>query len=186
MKGHNDLIDEVHEFWFGPSPYERRVIWFEKDPDFDTEIRTRFGEAWAQASSGAFDHFAETARGRLVLLVLLDQFSRNLYRGNALAFSNDAKALELANVGIREGHDMEVTQYERIFMYLPFEHSEVLADQKRFIELCVNLPERNLTAGRQHLVIIEKFGRFPHRNEALGRITTEEEAAFLLKPDSSF
>lgn len=186
MSGHSDLIDGVHNFWFGRPPYERRLIWFEKDSDFDTEIRTRFGDAWTQASSGAFDHFAETARGRLALLILLDQFSRNLFRGDARSYSNDAKALALAKDGIRKGHDMEASIYERIFMYLPFEHSEVLAEQKQFIKLCVNLPKRNLEAGRKHLVIIERFGRFPHRNEALGRITTEEEATFLLEPDSSF
>jgi uncharacterized protein (DUF924 family) len=186
MSDSSHLIDDVHNFWFGPPPYERRLIWFEKDLEFDAEIRARFGEAWLQASSGAFDHFAETARGRLALLVLLDQFSRNLYRGDARSYSNDAKALALAKVGIREGHDMEISIYERIFMYLPFEHSEVLTEQKQFIKLCANLPERNLKAGRKHLVIIERFGRFPHRNDALGRITTEKEAAFLLEPDSSF
>jgi uncharacterized protein (DUF924 family) len=182
----DDLIEAVHGFWFGPPPYERRAIWFEKDSDFDAEIQTRFGEAWGPASSGTFDHFSDTARGRLALLVLLDQFSRNLHRGDARAFSNDDKALALAKVGVEKGHDMEVTLYERVFMYLPFEHSENLDDQNRMVELCVNLPEKNLEFAQKHLVIIEWFGRFPHRNEALGRVTTPEEAAFLLEPDSSF
>ena len=186
MSAGDDLIEAVHGFWFGPPPYERRAIWFEKDSDFDAEIQTRFGEAWGPASSGTFDHFSDTARGRLALLVLLDQFSRNLHRGDARAFSNDDKALALAKVGVEKGHDMEVTLYERVFMYLPFEHSESLDDQNRMVELCVNLPEKNLEFAQKHLVIIEWFGRFPHRNEALGRVTTPEEAAFLLEPVSSF
>ncbi len=186
MTSDDDLIGAVHGFWFGPPPYERRAIWFQKDPVFDAEIRTRFGTAWTQASSGAFDHFDETARGRLALLILLDQFSRNLCRGDARAYSNDAKALALAKAGIDAGHDREVTDNERVFMYLPFEHSEDIIEQRRMMELCVTLPERNQEGARKHIVIIERFGHFPHRNEALGRVTTPEEAAFLLEPDSSF
>ncbi|MBT5110483.1 MAG: DUF924 domain-containing protein [Rhodospirillaceae bacterium] len=181
-----DLIEAVHGFWFGPPPYERRAVWFEQDPVFDADIKTRFGDVWAQATSGAFDHVAGTARGRLALLIVLDQFSRNLHRGDARAFSNDAKALALAKAGIDEGHDREITQIERVFMYLPFEHSEDLAEQNRMMELCAHLPESNLEWAQKHLVIIERFGRFPHRNEALGRTTTPEEAAFLLESDSSF
>ncbi|MBL4721709.1 MAG: DUF924 domain-containing protein [Alphaproteobacteria bacterium] len=182
----DSLLDAVHKFWFGPPPYERREIWFKKDAAFDAEIRTQFGDHWAQASAGAYDHFAETARGRVALLILLDQFSRNLFRGEARAFSNDAKALALAKESVDNGHDMAVSKIERVFMYLPFEHNEDLADQHRMMALCANLPERNLEWARKHLVIIERFGRFPHRNDALGRETTPEEAAFLTEPDSSF
>lgn len=181
-----ECIEAVHKFWFGPPPYENRNAWFENDPVFDVEIRERFGETWALASSGALDHFAGSARGRLALLILLDQFSRNLCRGAARAYSNDAQALALAKAGIVEGHDMAVTPVERMFMYLPFEHSERLEDQKRMIELCANLPPLNLEYAQKHIVIIERFGRFPHRNDVLGRTTTPEEAVFLREPDSSF
>ena len=187
MSAGDDLIEAVHGFWFGPPPYERRAIWFEKDSDFDAEIQTRFGEAWGPASSGTFDHFSDTARGRLALLVLLDQFSRNLHRGDARAFSNDDKALALAKVGVEKGHDMEVTLYERVFMYLPFEHSEAPADQERCVALFDRLcDERWNDYAARHLEIIARFGRFPHRNDTLCRASTDEEKAFLEEPGSSF
>jgi uncharacterized protein (DUF924 family) len=186
MADSNDLIDTIHEFWFGAAPFERREIWFKKDASFDAEIRAQFGGHWEQASAGAYDHFAETAKGRLALLILLDQFSRNLFRGDGRAYSNDVKALALAKDGVETGHDMAISKIERVFLYLPFEHSENLEDQHRMMALCVNLPERNLEWARKHLVIIERFGRFPHRNEVLGRETTPEEAKFLTEPDSSF
>jgi uncharacterized protein (DUF924 family) len=186
MTDSTKLIDEVHEFWFGDSPYERRDVWFKKDADFDGDIREKFSDHWEQASADAYDHFAETAKGRLALLILLDQFSRNLFRGDGRAYSNDAKALALAKEGVEIGHDMAVSMIERIFLYLPFEHSENLEDQHRMMALCVNLPERNFEWARKHLVIIERFGHFPHRNEALGRVSTPEEIKFLTEPDSSF
>ncbi|MFT6581274.1 MAG: DUF924 family protein [Alphaproteobacteria bacterium] len=186
MANSTDLINTVHEFWFGAAPFERREVWFKKDVAFDDEIRAQFGDHWEQASAGAYDHFVETAKGRLALLILLDQFSRNLFRGDARSYSNDVKALALAKEGVALGHDMALSKIERIFMYLPFEHSEDMEDQHRMIALCVNLPTRNLEWARKHFVIIERFGHFPHRNEALGRDTTPEEVKFLTGPDSSF
>lgn len=188
--------DDLLAFWFGAPPgsptYGRsREIWFEKDAAFDAACRMQMGAAHEEAAMGRLDHWAETPRGALALVLLLDQATRNLFRGDPRAFATDAKARALADAAIARGFDRGLLPTERMFLYLPFEHSEALADQERALELFAELNTLPETAGilaivRRHHDIIARFGRFPHRNAVLGRITTAEEAAFLREPNSSF
>lgn len=178
------MIDAILSFWFAPGTRER---WFTPDPAFDGEIRQRFAAAVGEAIGGGFARWEESPRGSLALLLLLDQFPRNLHRGTADSFAGDARALAVARASLRRGHDLEVPAEQRMFFYLPFEHSEDIADQRRAVELFTRLGDPvGLDYARRHLEIIERFGRFPHRNAALGRTTTPEEAAFLKQPGSSF
>ncbi len=176
----------VLEFWFSEGPNERREAWFKKNPAFDEEIRQRFGGLHSRAAAGELDGWTETARGRLALIVVLDQFSRNMFRGDPRAFSTDAKALELAREGVEQGYDRDLSTIERDFMYLPFEHSEDLADQHRAVELFENSSSETAEYARQHLAVIEKFGRFPHRNAVLSRENTPEETEYLKDPNAGF
>jgi uncharacterized protein (DUF924 family) len=190
----------LREFWFGaPGHPERgrmRKTWFEKDPAFDAELRNHFLADYERAATGACDALADTAEGVLALMILLDQLPRNLFRGTARAFATDAHARDIATRAVAAGLDTQLAPVERVFIYLPFEHSEDVTDQRRGVALFESLPvtpdfseaERaNVIdyAGR-HLAIIERFGRFPHRNAALGRPSTPEEIEFLKQPNSSF
>lgn len=178
------MIDAILDFWFAP---ETRSRWFAADPSFDSQIRERFGGATEEALAGRFEEWRERASGTLALLLLLDQFPRNLARGTAAAFAGDRRALEVARHALRRGQDLEVPAARRLFFYLPFEHSENLAHQEFAVALVGRLGEpTSLDYARRHLEIIRRFGRFPHRNEALGRTTTPEEATFLTQPGSSF
>lgn len=186
------MIDprDVLQFWFSD---RARELWFEKDAAFDEEIRARFGQAVHEAQLGGFAAWRRSPDGALALLLLLDQFARNLYRGSAKAFLGDALAREIAAEAIARGFDKRFPFPDRNFFYLPFEHGESLADQDRYIALltdCVrefgDAAAEYLEYGHKHRRIIQRFGRFPHRNAALGRETTEEEAEFLKGPDSSF
>ena len=189
-------IDDILDFWFGrpgDADYgEKRDIWFEKNDEFDAAIRDRFTADYEAAKAGELDHMQRTARGALALIILLDQFPRNMFRGEPRAFATDAQAREVAGAAIASGFDQALTPVERTFMYLPFEHGENLADQARYA-WCVRAcqpagPARDTSVdyGRLHRVIIERFGRFPHRNAALGRASTADEIAFLDEPNSSF
>ena len=167
---------EVISFWREAGPKK----WFLKDDAFDAAIRAKFAALHARAAVGDLDHWAETADGALALLLLLDQFSRNLYRGSPQAFAQDERARTIARRAVAAGLDREVDPAFRTFFYLPFEHSEAIADQ----EVCVRLshgladPEA-LRWARVHERIIRRFGRFPHRNHDLGRESTPEEVEFL-------
>lgn len=185
---------EVLEFWFSD---RARPLWFEKDPAFDAEIRRRFGPVHEAAVAGRLADWEDAADSCLALVLVLDQFSRNMFRGQARAFSGDARARAVADRAIARGFDIALPFDRRRFFYLPFEHSESLADQHRAVALFRALLDAAPDAWReeaqvqldyaeQHLVIVERFGRFPHRNQALGRQTTAEEAAFLAGPNSSF
>ncbi len=177
---------KILDFWFVETPEER---WFrEPSADFDQAIRDRFEATHVQALAGELDNWAADAPGALALVITLDQFPRNIYRGTARAFAADAKALAVARGAVEAGLDGELTQKQRVFLYLPFEHAEDLAQQRRSVELYATLDENPdwLTYAERHLVIIERFGRFPHRNEILGRATRPEEAEFLKQPNSSF
>jgi adenylate cyclase len=176
--------DELLAFWFGPGTSER---WFAKDPEFDAELERRFGALAAAAAEGRLARWADTPRGALALVLLLDQLPRNLHRGTPAAFAQDARAREATARAIGAGFDAELTPAERLFLYLPFEHSEDPADQERAVELIGALgnPEWTDYAAR-HRDVIARFGRFPHRNAALGRASTPEEEAFLREPGSSF
>ena len=153
--------------------------WFGKDAAFDADFRDRFMAAHEAAASGALDSWAETADGALALMILLDQFPRNAFRGTARMFATDAKALVLADAAIGAGLDAEVEPALRAFLYLPFEHSEALADQDRALALFRPLGADLLHWAEVHHDIIVRFGRFPHRNAVLGRSSTVEELAFL-------
>ncbi|HQZ44838.1 MAG TPA: DUF924 family protein [Usitatibacteraceae bacterium] len=186
---------EVLAFWFGepgsPARGKSREAWFRKDAAFDAEIRRRFLALHASAALGERDRWRDGAPSLLALVIVLDQFSRNLYRDDARAFSQDAQALDCARHMIDRGWDAALLPVERQFAYLPFEHAEDLALQDRSIELFCALeafPETRGLAGwaRKHRVIVERFGRFPHRNAALGRESTQEELAFLKEPGSRF
>jgi uncharacterized protein (DUF924 family) len=181
---------DILQFWFSD---RARTLWFEKDAVFDADIRARFGPLVHQAQTGGFEDWLSSPDGALALLLLLDQFARNIFRGQAKAFLGDARARAVAEEAIKRGFDRRYPLPDRVFFYLPFEHCETLASQDRFIALledCVRefgeAAAEFLEYGHRHRDIIKRFGRFPHRNEALGRATTEEEAAFLKWPNSSF
>lgn len=186
---------EVLAFWFGapdsPAFGRARREWFAKDDAFDGEIRSRFLALHAAAALGECDAWARSPRELLALVVVLDQFSRNLYRHDPRAFSQDERALSAAKILLDRGWDAGLLPVERQFAYLPFEHAEDLALQDRSVALFASLeafePTRGLTEwAEKHRVIIRRFGRFPHRNAVLGRESSPEEIAFLKEPGSSF
>ena len=175
---------DVLAFWFAPGMAER---WFKPDPAFDAEIAGRFGALVGPALAGELDAWGETPDGALALCLVLDQFPRNVWRGTARAFSCDARARQVATAALAAGHDREVPADRRLFFYLPFEHSEDLADQERCMSLMAALPDPELLDyARRHRNIVARFGRFPHRNAILGRASTAEEIEFLQEPGSSF
>lgn len=183
--------EDVLHFWFGDPAGERRKAWFVKDPLFDEEIRSRFLPLCETAAAGSLANWAAHARGSLALIVLTDQFPRNLFRGTARAFATDRLALATAAHVIAQGWDKTMLPVERMFVYLPYEHSESLADQDRSVALFAPLnafPETSdaLEYSERHRVIVKRFGRFPHRNAALGRPGTPEEVEFLKQPGSGF
>ncbi len=185
----------VLRFWFGEPPQsyaERRKLWFGKQPEFDATIRQQFQQLYEQAATGALDGWAQAPQGCLALILILDQFSRNMFRDKPQAFATDAKALALAWQAVDADFDRELTPLQRIFLYLPFEHSEQIADQaqsvQRFEQLYLEQPELMDVWGyaKRHQAVVEQFRRFPHRNAILGRETTPAEAEFLQQPGSSF
>ena len=189
------IVQEVLSFWFEdgtvPGLCEYRPIWIVSTPDFDAAIAQRFGQAHARAARGELDHLAARSRGALALIILLDQFSRNLFRGNSRAFACDAKARALCNGMIARQEDLALTRMQRIFCYLPLQHSESLDDQVRSVKLFDSLGEDKVFhfiqgAARRHLDIIERFGRFPHRNQVLNRRSTAAEHAFLQSEEGAF
>jgi len=186
----NPRARAVLEFWFGPRPFAPRAVWFEKDAGFDRAC-AGFTDDQARAAAGAYDDWAETAEGALALVLLLDQFPRNLFRGTPRAYASDAKAREIARRALAAGFDRQLPVVQRVFLYMPFQHSEDLADQeesRRLFAVATDHPQHaeNLGYAERHYEIIARFGRFPHRNAVLGRATTPEEAAFLKEPNSSF
>jgi len=182
---------EVLEFWFGKEPGKSRAEWFRKDEKFDQEIRRRFGELHASAARRELEAWRASPEPLLALVVVLDQFSRNLFRGDARAFAQDAHARECADQALARGDDLALLPVQRQFLYLPYEHSEELADQDKSVELMRSLEAFEETRGLiewavRHRDVVRRFGRFPHRNAALGRASTAEEAEFLRRPGSGF
>ncbi|MEL0012847.1 MAG: DUF924 family protein, partial [Alphaproteobacteria bacterium] len=182
--------EDVLTFWFDEAGPEK---WFNKDDAFDEEIRKRFSELVHTARDGNLESWVETPRGCLALIVLIDQFSRNIHRNSPLAWSADSRALALTKLAIDKGYDRSLGINERKFVYMPLMHSEVLADQDMSMEVFGRLAdegmensERTMSSAARHREIIERFGRFPHRNEVLGRESTPEETEFLKEPHSSF
>jgi uncharacterized protein (DUF924 family) len=188
--------ESIYDFWFGgPNRDEfgqSRKQWFVKDPNFDAEIRDRFLDTHAAAARGELQHWRDEPKHCLALIVTLDQFPRNMFRDTPQAFATDPAALETARVAIDRGHDQSVNSVERVFFYLPFEHSETLADQVRCVALVQDLvnadPSRAdfLDYAKRHRDVIARFGRFPHRNKILGRDSTTAEIEFLRQLGSSF
>ena len=187
--------DEVLDFWFGREGEddhgEFRDAWFRKDPAFDEEVRERFGGLYERAAAGELDGWREDARSCLALVICLDQFPRNMFRGDERTHATDAKALETAKYAVERALDRELPPLQRMFLYMPLMHSENLEEQERSVELFERLAEKpgapDVTSyAVGHKEIVERFGRFPHRNEILGRQTTPEEAEFLKGPNSSF
>lgn len=193
----------ILDFWFGDAEDAASVaaahsaLWWGKSDATDDAIRRRFSAWVTRAAGGELDDWLDTPRGRLALIILLDQFTRNIHRGHPQAFAGDERALRWAKEGIAAGVDNELRPIERAFFYLPLEHSEQLAHQQQCVQLYRQLldavppAEKPLFAtyldfAEQHLAIIERFGRFPHRNAILGRASTAEELAFLETPGSSF
>ncbi|TXJ11052.1 MAG: DUF924 domain-containing protein [Afipia sp.] len=166
---------DIITFW-REAGYER---WYTKDDAFDQELRDRFMGTWEAARDGKLSAWQNSDDGALALLIVLDQFPRNMFRNDARAFSTDALARDVAARAIAEGRDQRIEQGMRAFMYLPFEHSEDMADQERSVSLFEPLGADSLKWAVLHADIIRKFGRFPHRNTVLGRATTPDEAAFL-------
>jgi uncharacterized protein (DUF924 family) len=183
---------EVLDFWFGregePGYGEFREAWFRKDPEFDQQVRDRFEALHEAAVTGGLDGWKEEARSCLALVILLDQFPRNMFRGDPRSYATDRKAQETAGYAVDRAFDRELPAFQRMFLYMPFMHSEDLEHQRRSVELFRGLGGEDDATGYavRHMEIIERFGRFPHRNEILGRRTTPEEAEFLTQPGSSF
>lgn len=171
-------------FWFEDI---ERSLWFKKDHGFDRLLTERFGALHAQAALGELYVWRDTAQGRLAEIIVLDQFSRNLFRGSPEAFAQDGMALVLAQEAVRCGADGELSAQERVFLYMPYMHSESLAIHETAVALFTrNGIQDNLDFELKHKAIIERFGRYPHRNAVLGRTSSAEETEFLHQPGSSF
>jgi len=186
----------VLDVWFGadgtPERWQPREAWFRKDDAFDASIARQFAPLLETALQGGLADWQAAPQPALARIVLLDQFTRNAFRGTPRAFAGDALAIEAARAMVASGQDMRLAPVARAFVYLPFEHAEDLAAQDESVRLFSALegtaPEVQgmLDYALRHRAIIERFGRFPHRNAVLGRSTTPEEAEFLLQPGSSF
>lgn len=202
----DDEVAAVLGFWFGDAGDDAAVaqrqakLWWGKDEAVDADMRDRFTGLLNRAMAGALDPWAATPAGLLGLIVLTDQFPRNIHRGTPLAFAADELARRWARLALERGMAAAMRPIERVFCYLPFEHSEALADQQLSVALFEALAQEmqapDKAAGeifanfaeyaRRHLEIVRRFGRFPHRNAILGRVSTPEETEFLKQPGSSF
>lgn len=177
-------FDTVLHFWFDSL---QPAQWWTKDLALDERIRQQFGSLHTQASAGELFPWRDSAEGRLAEVLVLDQFSRHLFRDSARAFAQDGMALALAQEAIAQGFDRTLTPVQRSFLYLPFMHSESALIHEQALRLYTqNGLAENLDFELRHKAIIDRFGRYPHRNAALGRISTAEEIAFLQEPGSSF
>ena len=194
---------DVLALWIGPldeeglARPENAARWWRKDPAFDAVIRQRFEPTWERAMAGALEDWRTTPRGTLAWVIVLDQLSRNMFRGTPQAFAGDARALEAARAAIARGDDKALIGHERLFLYMPFMHAEDLASQERCIALLSAFRDEsrgrlrdelmnNVKFAELHRDIIARWGRFPHRNAQLGRPSSDAELAFLKEPNSAF
>jgi len=179
----------ILDFWFEGDPSGRREKWFAKNPEFDAEC-ARFTGWIRDARMGRYDAWAATPKGGLALIVLLDQLSRNVFRGLAEAFAADPHAIGIARGMIEAGFDAKLTAVERLFVYLPFEHAETMEDQNDSVRLFESLGDAagpdTVDYANRHRDVIRAFGRYPHRNAALGRSNTPAEEAWLAQPGAGF
>lgn len=199
------MIDanEVRRFWFGDEVADAAVaksqmpLWWDKNPAIDAQMRERFQALVEAVGAGAHRDWAENPEGLLALILVADQFPRNIHRDTPKSFAFDAQALQLTRMAVAKGFDRRLRPIERVFCYMPFEHSEDSADQERAVELFQALVdeapasdkkifEHNLEFAKKHRAVILRFGRFPHRNRILGRESTTDEIEFLRQPGSSF
>ena len=198
-----ESANSIRDFWFGAHAddaivaQQRSSLWWSKNPDVDENVRTRFESAVMAAGRQELDSWAETGGGLLALILLTDQFPRNIFRGTPQAFQFDPLALKWCLSGLKSEMDRMLRPIERVFFYLPLEHSESHEHQERSVHLFTRLfqevPGEQLDVFRKYLIfalrhrrIIDRFGRFPHRNDILGRVSTPEEVVFLQEPGSSF
>jgi uncharacterized protein (DUF924 family) len=188
-------VGEVLEFWFGgeddPEYGGFREEWFRKDPDFDARIAARFADLYDEAAAGELDGWREEAESCLALVIVLDQFPRNMFRGDGRTHAEDARALGASKYAVEHALDRELPAFQRMFLYMPFMHSESVEDQRRSVEMFERLAGEPgapdvVSYAVAHRDIVERFGRFPHRNGILDRETTPEEAVFLTTEGSSF
>ena len=202
MTGANDAMQldvaaqDVLDFWFGapgsPEHGREREAWFRKDAAFDRAIATRFGALIERGIAAGLAHWQGEPLGALAEIVVLDQFTRNVFRDTPRAFAGDARALRAAQALVESGADRGLLAVQRQFVYLPFEHAEDLEMQNEGVRLYTRLAAiaseqaDGLDYAQRHRAIIERFGRFPHRNRIVGRQSTPEEAEFLLTPGSGF
>jgi len=174
-----EIIDDVVRFWFEELTPKN---WFRRDTLVDAAIKLRFGEIYEQLKEGVPDDWLDSAKGCLAAIIVLDQFPRNIFRDDARAFATDEAALTLAKRAISQGFDKRLAPKERAFLYMPFQHAEDAKDQARSVGLFTALGNPfNLDFALRHQAVIDRFGRFPHRNQVLGRASTAEEEAFLAK-----
>lgn len=181
-----DTKAEVLHFWFTETQPQQ---WFQKNDDFDRAIRERFMVTYDMARDGLCDAWRDDAPGCVALCVVLDQFPRNMFRNDPRAFATDEAALLVAKFAVARGFDKLVTPEKRRFLYLPYEHSESLSDQKKSVDLFAAMKKDDPLGydyALRHLEVIEKFGRFPHRNAVLGRANTPEEEEYLAQPGAGF
>jgi uncharacterized protein (DUF924 family) len=178
------MYTKVISFWFSEVAPRQ---WWQKDKAFDAAIRQRFGSLHKQATAGELADWRDTASGSLAEVIILDQFSRNIYRDCPEAFANDAQALTLAQTTIAKGWDAELPSDQRAFLYMPFMHSESALIHQQAVRLFESLEDTTyLNFELKHKAIIDRFGRYPHRNKILGRESSTEEAEFLMQPGSGF
>lgn len=189
------LAVDVIDFWFAPgegvTAASSRAEWFRKDPAFDATIRERYADAMAAGIAGAYGEWCTIAKGSLARIILLDQFPRNAFRGTRDAFAGDPGALATAEDAVERGFDEALCPRERWFVYLPFEHSEAQEHQDRAVALFTKLATQTglaepLAWAERHRDVIRRFGRFPHRNGILGRVSTPDEVSFLRERGARF
>lgn len=177
----------ILDFWFEGDPEVQRAKWFAPDPEFDLSIARRFETDIGLAVTGGLNAWQDTPNGTLALILLLDQFPRNAYRGTPRAFLGDSLTPKLADLALERGYDRRWTVWQKLFCYLPYEHAENLADQQKSVALFKALGQPELLDyAQRHYDVVARFGRFPHRNAILERDSTPDELAFLEQPGSSF
>jgi len=167
----------IVEFWFSDAV---RPMWFNSTTEFDNQLRDRFETVWQHAAAGKLDNWVETPEGALALVIILDQFPLNIYRGDAMCFATEAKSREIAALAIESNLDADLTDDQKAFLYMPLMHSESMTDQDKAVALyeAADLAG-NLKFAQHHRDIVRRFGRFPHRNKILGRQSTEAELVYL-------